>query len=71
MGTAEVNGFLGVLVLGQGVAASTQNQALNALVFLYREVVGRDLGELGEYERAARPERMPVVLRVIMRFGPG
>ena len=62
LGTAEVNGFLGALVLGQGVAASTQNQALNALVFLYREVVGRELGELGEYERAARPERMPVVL---------
>lgn len=62
MGAVEVSGFLGQLALGEGVAASTQNQALNALVFLYGQVVGRELGELGEFERAARPERLPVVL---------
>jgi site-specific recombinase XerD len=62
MGAAEVNGFLGDLALRERVAASTQNQALNALVFLYREVVGSELGEIGKFERAQRPERMPVVL---------
>lgn len=62
MGAAEVNGFLGHLALHGGVAASTQNQALNSLVFLYAQVLGRELGELGEFERAARPERLPVVL---------
>lgn len=62
MGAAEVNGFLGHLALNEQVAASTQNQALNAVVFLYRQVVGRELEELGEFERAERPERMPVVL---------
>lgn len=62
MGAAEVNRFLGHLALEEGVAASTQNQALNALVFLYREVVGNELGEIGVFERAKRPERIPVVL---------
>jgi len=62
MGAAEVNSFLGHLALEERVAASTQNQALNAVVFMYRQVVGRELQELGEFERAARPERMPVVL---------
>ena len=62
MGAVEVNGFLGHLALQAGVAASTQNQALNALVFLYGQVLGRELGELGDFERAKRPERIPVVL---------
>ncbi len=62
LGAAEVRQFLGHLASGRGVAASTQNQALNALVFLYREVLGGALGELGEIERARRPTRMPVVL---------
>ncbi len=62
MGAGEVNAFLGHLALQERVAASTQNQALNALVFLYREVVGSELGEIGKFERAHRPERIPVVL---------
>ena len=62
MGAVEVNGFLGHLALNERVAASTQNQALNALVFLYGQVLGQELGALGEFERAKRPERMPVVL---------
>ncbi len=62
MGEVEVRAFLGHLAAERKVAAATQNQALNALVFLYREVVGRDLGEFGGFERAVRPERMPVVL---------
>ena len=44
------------------VAASTQNQALNALVFLYQHVLEQKLGSLGEFARARRPERLPVVL---------
>jgi integron integrase len=62
MGANEVRQFLGHLASARGVAASTQNQALNALVFLYRQVLGRELGELGEIERARRPVRIPVVL---------
>ena len=62
MGAVEVNHFLGHLAGNESVAASTQNQALNALVFMYRNVVGRDVGELGSFERAKRPARMPVVL---------
>lgn len=61
MGAVEVNQFLSSLV-GERVAASTQNQALNALVFMYRQVVGREVEELGTFERAKRPERIPVVL---------
>src|SRR5579871_1185883 len=61
MGATEVNRFVSSLV-SNGVAASTQNQALNALVFMYRQVVGRRVEELGEFERAKRPERIPVVL---------
>ena len=44
------------------VAASTQNQALSALLFLYRDVLGRPLDSLGDVVRARRPERLPVVL---------
>jgi hypothetical protein len=46
----------------QQVAASTQNQALNALVFMDGQVLRRELGELERFERAQRPERVPVVL---------
>src|SRR5437762_3348161 len=44
MGTAEVRGFLTHLAVERKVAAATQNQALNGLVFLYREVIGGELG---------------------------
>jgi integron integrase len=60
-GSAEVRDFLTALAVRQ-VAASTQRQALNALVFYFREVVGRDLGDLGDYRRARRGPRIPVVL---------
>jgi len=62
MGGTEVREFLTHLAVERRVAVATQNQALNALVFLYREVLGRELGELGEFERARRRERVPVVL---------
>jgi integrase len=62
MGVAEINAFLTHLAVDQNVAASTQNQALNALVFLYRDVLHQDLEGRIEPVRAKRPERLPVVL---------
>ena len=62
MGPPEVNAFLSHLASGLNVAASTQNQALSALVFLYKHVLRKELGELGEVVRAKRPQRLPVIL---------
>lgn len=62
LGEAEVAEFLTHLADRQGVAASTQQQALSALLFFYRDVLGRPLGHLGPVHRARRPHRLPVVL---------
>ncbi|WJW75567.1 integron integrase [Thiohalobacter sp. IOR34] len=62
MGEAEVGEFLTYLAVRRKVAPSTQNQALNALVFLYRYVLGRPLGEIVNAVRAKRKQRLPVVL---------
>jgi integron integrase len=62
LGAAEVTAFLNHLVRERDVAASTQNQALSALLFLYREVLGMPLPWLDELERARRPARVPTVL---------
>ncbi len=52
MGYSDVSGFLLHLATKEGVAASTQNQALNALLFLYREILGKDLdGPIKRIER--------------------
>ncbi len=48
MGTAEIRAFLTYLAVERQVAASTQNQALSALLFLYRHVLEQDLGDIGE-----------------------
>jgi integron integrase len=48
--------------LKEHVSASTQNQALSALLFLYRHVLGREVGDLGEVIRARKPTRLPVVM---------
>jgi integron integrase len=62
MGVPEINAFLSHLAVSGQVAASTQNQALNALVFLYRYVLYQDLeGDINPI-RAKAPERLPVVL---------
>ena len=58
----QVRSFLEDLAVHGKVAASTQNQALNAWVFFFREGLKVDLGELGEFEYAKRPRRLPVVL---------
>ena len=55
MGAAEVSAFLTSLAVDSKVAASTQNQALSALLFLYREVLGVDLPWLDDVVRAKRP----------------
>jgi integron integrase len=57
-----VKGYLTYLAERREVAASTQNQALNALVFFHREVLGRPLGDFSDFLRAKRPKRIPVVL---------
>jgi hypothetical protein len=62
MAEPEVSGFLSALATERRVAASTQNQALAALLFLYHDVLGRDLDWLRDLVHAKRPERLPVVL---------
>lgn len=62
MGAAEVTASLSHLAVAERVAAATQNQALTALLFLYRQVLGIELPWLDELVRAQRPPRLPVVL---------
>lgn len=62
MGAPEVETFLTDLAVKGQVSASTQNQALCALLFLYKEVLGVDLPWLDQVVRAKRPRRLPVVL---------
>ncbi|WP_074926427.1 integron integrase [Nitrosomonas eutropha] len=62
MGGGEVEAFLTHLAVSGRVAASTQNQALSALLFLYREVLEIDLPWFDNVVRAKRPARLPVVL---------
>jgi integron integrase len=62
LGAAEVTAFLNHLACDRNVAASTQNQALSALLFLYREVLETPRPWLDGLERAQRPARLPTVL---------
>jgi integron integrase len=62
LGGEAVAAYMTHLAVDDGVAAATQNQALAALLFLYRDVLGVDLGSLPELTRARRPKRLPVVL---------
>jgi len=62
MGAVEVEAFLSHLAVDRAVAASTQNQAKSALLFLYREVLQLDLPWLGNITQAKTPKRMPVVM---------
>lgn len=64
MGVVEVERFLSHLAVARDVAASTQNQALSALQFLYREVLGITLPWMDDVTRPKRPRRLPVVLGV-------
>jgi len=57
-----VRAFLERLVIAEQMSASTQGQALNALVFYFKHVVGMPFGDLGEFQRSKRPRKLPVVL---------
>ncbi len=61
MGSSEIEAFLTHLAVDRNVAASTQNQALSALLFLYREVLKKDVGPV-DAVRAKKPKRLPTVL---------
>lgn len=62
LGAEQVSAFLSHLAVQRHVAASTQNQALNAILFLYRDVMKVQLPWLNDVERAKKPQRLPVVL---------
>lgn len=62
MGEKEISQYISHLATDRNVASSTQNQALNAIVFLYKYVLKIDLGDFGHMERAKRPERLPTVM---------
>jgi integron integrase len=62
MGKAEIEAFLTHLAVNRDVAPSTQNQAFSALLFLYRQVLDRDMPWLDSVTRAKKPKRLPVVL---------
>jgi integrase len=62
LGAPDIERFLTHLAVDRHVSASTQNQALNAIVFLYREVLGTDAPVLSAIVRARKPRRLPVVL---------
>nr|QZL14091.1 integron integrase [uncultured bacterium] len=68
MGGAEVNAFLTHLAVSENVAASTQNQALSAILFLYREVLQQELDLNLDAVRAKRPRYLPTVLTVEEAF---
>lgn len=62
MGESEIAAFLTHIATVRNVSASTQNQALHAILFLYRHVLSRPLGFVPEIAPARRPIRLPVVL---------
>lgn len=62
MAESEINAFLTNLAVKDRVSASTQTQALSALLFLYRHVIGREVGNIEGLIRARKPKRLPVVL---------
>jgi len=62
MGATELVAFLSWLAVDQKVSASTQNQALSAVLFLYKEVLELDIGPIEQVPRARVPDKMPVVL---------
>ncbi len=69
VGTAGIIPFINHLAVERRVAASTQSQALNAVLFLYRDVLEIDIGTLPGLNRIQRASRLPVVLTV-ERFKP-
>lgn len=62
MGTKEIESFLTHLAVNKKVSSSTQNQALNAIAFLYKQILKQDMGFLQNVVRAKKPKRIPVVM---------
>ena len=62
LGGPEINSFLSHLAVDENVSASTQNQALAALLFFFRNVMNMPIGDVGEVIRAKKPQRLPVVM---------
>lgn len=62
LGSGEIAAFLSHLATSRRVAASTQNQALNAIAFLYTQVLKQQPGDFSQFVRAKRPKRLPMVL---------
>jgi len=62
LGEKEIRGYLEHLVIKRGVAAATQNSALNAIMFFYRKVLEVEDVQLGSYAQSRKPRRLPVVL---------
>ncbi|NQT62117.1 MAG: integron integrase [Candidatus Marinimicrobia bacterium] len=62
MAEAEINQYLSYLAVETNIGSSTQNQALAALLFLYRHVIGREVGKLEGLIRARKPIRVPIVM---------
>jgi integron integrase len=76
MGEKEINAFLKHLAVNRNVTASTQTQALSAILFLYKEVLGEKIGFIENIYRAKKPRRLPVVfsrqeIREIMKHLSG
>ena len=68
MGAPEISAYLAWLATDRQVAASTQNQALSAVLFLYRDVMRLDVGDIEQVARARGPMRVPVVLSADATF---
>jgi site-specific recombinase XerD len=62
MGAEEINQFLTDLAVSQRVASATQNQALSAVLFLYKVVLHQDVGPMTGWIRAKKPKKLPAVL---------
>ena len=62
MGELEINQFLTHLAVKEKVSASTQNQALCSIIFLYKEIIKKEISDLGNIVRAKKPQKLPVVL---------
>jgi site-specific recombinase XerD len=70
MGEKEITEFLSHLAVEKNVAASTQNQAFSALLFLYQQILERKLDFIDNVQRVTRPAKLPVVLTRPARRAP-
>jgi integron integrase len=62
LGSHHINQYLTYLAVKKNVAASTQNQALNAVIFMYKHLLRQDVNQIGDYVRAKSSQKIPVVL---------